>query len=89
MRFEYLVVNPKTGEKAETQIKTGNVSLNKEFFLKYSVRIFLFQSNELYEGNDTNNVICLKRSELEKFLEESLEWLPEVFKIKWTIVKNT
>jgi len=88
MRFEYLVVNPKTGEKAETQIKTGNVSLNKEFFSKYSYKIFLFQSNELYEGNGADNVVCIKRNELEKFLEKSLNWLPAIFKTKWKLVKN-
>ncbi|MEA2103231.1 MAG: hypothetical protein U9P79_01125 [Candidatus Cloacimonadota bacterium] len=32
MSFEYLSVNPKTGEKALTQVKTGNVSLNRSDF---------------------------------------------------------
>jgi len=88
MSFEYLSVNPKTGEKALTQVKTGNVSLNRSDFSQYPYKIFLFQSNGLYEGGDENNVVCIKRDEIKGFLKKSLEWLPEVFKTKWEMIAN-
>jgi len=43
MSFEYLSVNPKTGEKDLTQVKTGNFSLNRSDFSQYPYKIFLFQ----------------------------------------------
>jgi hypothetical protein len=86
MSFEYLAVRPDSGEKALTQVKTGNVHLNAEEFSKYSERVYLFQSNELYTGNSPDNVTCLKKEELYQFLVGSLEWLPSVFKTKQEMV---
>ena len=86
MSFEYLAVRPDTREKALTQVKTGSVCLNTEKFSKYHEKVYLFQSNELYEGDIPKNVICLKKDELYKFLKESLEWLPSVFKTKQELV---
>jgi len=88
MSFEYLSVNPKTGEKDLTQVKTGNFSLNRSDFSQYPYKIFLFQSNGLYEGDDESNVVCIKRDEIKGFLKKSLEWLPEVFKTKWEMIAN-
>ena len=88
MSFEYLAINPKTGERALTQIKTGNVSLNKDDYKDYKYKIFLFQSNELYEGTDSVNVNTIRRKQLTDFLNASLEWLPTVFKIKSALVSG-
>jgi len=88
MRFEYLVIDPKTGEKALTQVKTGNVHLNREEYSRYPYKIFLFQSNGLYEGKDAGNVICITRHELNEFLHQSLEWLPTVFTTKSEMLIN-
>ena len=88
MSFEYLALDPKTGEKALTQVKTGNVHLNKEDYSRYPHKVFLFQSNELYDGNDSENVCCLTRHELNDFLHQSLEWLPDIFKYKSKMVNT-
>ncbi len=88
MSFEYFAIKPDTGEKALTQVKTGNVSLNKKNFSQYPCKIFLFQSNNLYEGEDVRNVYCITKSELNNFLNKSLDWLPTVFKTKAEMVSN-
>lgn len=88
MSFEYLAVNPKTGEKALTQVKTGNVNLVKSDFSQYSCKIFLFQSNEQYGGDEEDNVVCIMRDDLKGFLSHSLTWLPAIFKTKWDMVTN-
>lgn len=88
MSFEYLVIDPKTREKALTQVKTGNVTLNKNEFSNYQYKIFLFQSNDLYEGQDSENVYCIANDELKEFLDKSLDWLPTVFKRKVSMVSN-
>lgn len=88
MSFEYLAIKPNTGDKALTQVKTGNVRLNKKEFSRYPYRIFLFQSNDLYEGEDAENICCITRDELNEFLNNSLEWLPSVFKTKTEMVAS-
>lgn len=88
MSFEYLAINPKTGERALTQIKTGNVVLNKDNYKRYEYKIFLFQSNELYEGENVANVNIITREQLTDFLDKSLQWLPAVFKIKSALVSG-
>jgi hypothetical protein len=88
MSFEYLAIDPKTGERALTQIKTGNVALNKDDYKRYKYKIFLFQSNELYEGEDAANVNTITREQLTDFLNKSLKWLPTVFKKKSALVSG-
>jgi hypothetical protein len=89
MSFEYLAVNPLTGEKALTQVKTGQVAINRDDYVGYSERIFLFQSNEFYSGTGAKNVVCIKRDALSKLLMDSLDWLPQSFKTKARLVSNS
>jgi len=88
MSFEYLAVKPESGEKALTQVKTGKVPLDIEKYSKYSEKIFLFQSNEIYKGIKPDNVTCLKKEELNVFLTGALSWLPSVFKTKYEMVTS-
>lgn len=88
MSFEYLAVNPKSGEKALSQVKTGQVPLNRDDYVQYPQKIFLFQSNELYTGVGAKNVICIPRDDLSKLLYKSLAWLPKSFQRKVEIVSN-
>ena len=88
MSFEYLAVNPKTGEKALSQVKTGNASINKDDYVKYGQKIFLFQSSELYSGTGNSNIECLSRDNLPKFLSNSLSWLPTIFQKKVNLVSS-
>jgi predicted CoA-binding protein len=88
MSFEYLAVNPMTGEKALTQVKTGQVTINKDDYVRYSEKIFLFQSNELFTGVGATNVVCISRDELLKFLRKSLAWFPKSFQTKVGLVSQ-
>ena len=88
MSFEYLAVNPLTGEKALTQVKTGNADLDRDDYSHYPHKVFLFQSNERYEGSIAENVVCISRAELLKFLEKSITWLPKSFQSKMEIVSQ-
>jgi len=87
MSFEYLAVDPKSGEKALTQVKTGNDRLNKDDYIHYPYKIFLFQSNEYYDGDGNINVACLTRKELFDFLNKSIAWLPKIFKRKMELLE--
>ncbi len=87
MSFEYLAVNPKTGEKALTQVKTGQITINVDEYRQYSERIFLFQSNNLYAGDCAKNVVCISREEILDFLNESIVWLPKSFQNKVELMK--
>jgi hypothetical protein len=89
MSFEYLAVNPTTGEKALTQVKTGQVAIHKDDYIGYPHKIFLFQSNELYTGIGANNIECITRDSLLKMLMASLDWLPQSFRTKVKMVSET
>ena len=88
MSFEYLAVNPLNGEKALAQVKTGEVVINRDDYVHYPQKIFLFQSNELYDGNGASNVVCVSREELLAFLKRSLSWLPKSFQTKVELVNQ-
>lgn len=89
MSFEYLAVDPKTGEKALTQVKSGESKIKIDNYLHYKEKIFLFQSNQPYDvGCPSSNVVCITREEMLQFMESALFWLPDWFKKKWSIVKR-
>ncbi len=88
MRYEFLAINPKTGERAITQVKTGAASLNQDAYAVHKEKVFLFQSQESYSGNIHPNVSCLRRQELLEFMENSQNWLPETIQRKMNICKS-
>jgi hypothetical protein len=88
MSFEYLAVNPLTGEKALAQVKIGEVILDRNDYGKYPHKVFLFQSNERYAGTNPKNVVCVSRCDLLEFLTNSLTWLPLCFKTKMEMLSQ-
>ena len=88
MAFEYLGVNPLTGQIAGTQVKTGESSLNRDDYAQLPQKTFLFQSNERYLGATAENVETISRVELLEFLGKSAAWLPKSFKRKIELVNQ-
>ena len=88
LRFEFMLVHPKTREKALTQVKGGDDSLNVDCYAKDSCHIFLFQSNGKYDGQPADNVTCITRDDLNDFLQENVRWFPESFQNKLKIVEG-
>ena len=88
MGYEFLAINPKTGERAITQVKTGAASLNPDSYATQKEKVFLFQSQERYLGSPQFNVSCLRRQELSEFMEHSQSWLPETIQRKMNICKS-
>lgn len=76
MSYEFYAVNPKTAERAVSQVKTGAVQLDRDDYAEVRETVFLFQSQEKYTGSSHKNVHCLSRSELLDFMNRSYEWLP-------------
>lgn len=87
-RYEFLIVNPLNGEKALTQVKTGEVVINRDDYAHDPQKVFLFQSNELYTGTGSENVICVSRAELLRFMNEAITWLPKSFQTKVELVNQ-
>lgn len=85
MTFEYLCVNPLTGQVAGTQVKTGNVPLNRDDYSRFSQKVFLFQANDIYTGVGTDNVESISRNELIEFLNSATPWLPKSIRRKMEI----
>lgn len=86
LRFEFMLTHSKTGEKALTQVKTGNVRINADCYANDPQRIFLFQSNKYYDGQCADNVECISRRELADFLRDQIHLFPESFRIKLNLV---
>ena len=86
LRFEFMVLHPETGERALTQVKCGDAELNVDDYADDDCRIFLFQANELYDGQPAENVTCITRGQLETFLQDSVEWLPQSIRTKLDMV---
>lgn len=84
--FEYLLVNKSTKEKARVQVKTGQITLNQQAYLGFDEKIFLFQSNDKYEGVTVDNVIVIKPNDILDFMKKSLDWLPSNFKTKCEMI---
>ena len=88
LKYEFSVVNPKTGEQGATQVKTGTgTSLNAEEYDEDG-QVFLFQSEENYRGKTPKNVVLVRRKELLSFLENSTKWLPEWLRNKMEMVQE-
>ena len=77
MTFEYLLIDSSNFERAWVQVKTGNTNLNRDDYLDHGHKVFLFQSNEDYEGSDSENVTCIPKGELLKFMKLKKLLLPK------------
>ena len=84
MSFEYLAINPKTGERALTQVKTGDSTVPRSSYNNRDSdeHIFLFQANEKYAEESSSLLTNISRKNIIDFLKESRDWLPENFVLK-------
>ena len=90
MKFEFLVAHSKSGEKATTQVKTGNSTIDVNTYKHLSNKVFLFQSNGYYENKNVtdDNIVYVSREKLKRFLENNIKFFPSSFKIKLEIVSS-
>jgi len=87
MRFEFMAVDPKTGNSALSQVKTGSVPLDQNEYADRPETVFLFQSREIYTGHNHKNVRCLRRSELLEFMQQAYSWLPAAIRNKLDVCR--
>lgn len=87
MSYEFYAVNPATGERAVSQVKTGAVKLDRDDYSEIRDTVFLFQSQELYTGSEHKNVHCLSRAELLDFMDRAFSWLPESLQQKLEVCR--
>lgn len=76
MSFEFYLIHRETRERAVVQIKTGNTSLNTDEWKDRLERVFLFQSNGLYFGENHPSVECIWPAEIEAFMLANRDVLP-------------
>lgn len=88
MSYEFLAIDPATGERAISQVKTGHVPLCRDDYSSYKEKVFLFQSNNVYSGAEHPNVMCLDRAELLDFMQASRGWLPDALRMKLDLCES-
>lgn len=79
IRFEYMILQSNSKIRGLVQVKTGQTPLCPAEYAKNLEYIFLFQSNNIYNGEHFPNVTCIRREDLIKFVEQSRDWLPRIF----------
>lgn len=83
MSYEFIAINRSTPhERAVVQVKTGETPLNTENYTNVNERVFLFQANGNYKGQDSSRVECLQPEDIEKFIRENIQIMPGVVQ-KW------
>jgi hypothetical protein len=88
MAFEYLVINPRTAEPAAVQVKTGATVLDRSHYAQWPTKVFLFQANNLYVGEEHPNITTLDPKEIKAFLSDARKWLPQVISKKLLLVEK-
>ena len=87
MAFEYLVINPRTNDQAQVQVKTGRSSLDRTAFRDLPFPVILFQSHDRYTGPENSNVTCIARAEMEAFIASAAQWLPARYRNKMELIR--
>lgn len=88
MRFEFYLINRETKEKSIVQVKTGRTSLTPEHWAAWKEKVFLFQSNGIYNGNFGGAVICIKPDDIKKFMYDNRDLMPSNI-VHWMDVAET
>lgn len=82
MKYEFVAINPSNYDRAVVQVKTGETPLDSEDYMHVDERVFLFQANGKYKGENPTNVECLQPSDIERFIRENIRIMPGVVQ-KW------
>ncbi len=78
MGYEYILIHRQTFERAVVQVKTGDTTqLNRDDYADFEERVFLFQSYGNYNGAMYNHVECIDPDELQEFLFNNRNILPQ------------
>lgn len=87
MRYEFYAVDPKSGMRAITQVKTGKEQINQNEYKNTTEQVILFQAQEIYSGVRHPRVTCLSRAEILEFMRDSFKWLPTSLKNKLEVCR--
>lgn len=87
-RFEYFLVHRESGTTAAAQVKSGGVPLNKDDYALDEIAVYLFATSETYLGQDHSNVQCITRTQMEQFLVEERQVLPQNIKTWLDLAKE-
>ncbi len=82
MRYEFIAIHPKTGERALVQVKTGNTPLETDTWGRFQEKVYLFQAHGNYTGTPTANVIQLAPKTIEDFMKGHVEVMPRAVR-RW------
>lgn len=82
MGYEYILIHRQTFERAVVQVKTGDTTqLNRDDYAGFEERVFLFQSYGNYNGAMYNHVECIDPDELQEFLFNNRNILPQSIRL--------
>lgn len=74
--YEYVLKHKTNGNVAVAQVKSGTEDLDMDAYSSFEGEVYLFTSRGSHVGTPTANVHCIKREELEQFMERNDLILP-------------
>lgn len=78
LAYEYELRNSRTGQRAVVQVKRGSSDvLNTQTLADAADEVFLFSTAEQYRGDPKANVRCLHCDDLEAFMRDHPDVLPD------------
>lgn len=88
MKYEFVMINKNDGDKAVVQVKNGYVDLNIDEYSKLGVKVYLFTTKGKYLGRDNENIVCINPNEIESFIYENINIIPDRISNILNIIKS-
>ncbi len=83
MNYEYELLHKDTGNKAVVQVKNGYNMLTTDEFSNIESTVYLFTTRGGYKGNKRDNIHFVDPRQMEDFVFNNLEIMPEKIR-NWT-----
>ena len=78
--YEFVLVDPKTGEDAVVQVKSGKAALKPDEYSSIGQQVYLFAKSGKYPGSLPSNVECIELKTLEEWADKHTSALPSRMK---------
>lgn len=92
VKYEDEFVQKKTGKEAILQICNGNSGANRDLYLDFvqnsGKQVYLFDKDEKYFGVENENIICLRKKDISKYITDNIELLPEIVGIWYEYLED-
>lgn len=77
VNYEFVLKHKEDGHKSVVQVKKGHVDLNIGDYGALNSKVYLFTTDGSYTGNPTSNVAVIDKKEVQSFVNDNFNVLPD------------